>query len=337
VRLRCALAAALGAAVLAPAGADAHSIVRVIGGELSYQSIDAVSLNTLTVGPRGDEIRLYDPTVNGGTDPGPCRPGEVTNDANAWIVEVFCPAARVNRVRILLGEREDSARVDVAVPLTLLGGPGADTLSSGASPDVVSGDEGNDRLDAGPGNDIVDGGLGIDVIQGGDGDDRLISRDGLRDRVLCGPGGDRVEADTVDEVDSDCESVARVPTPPPIDAGDVDDGVPPRVAAGASTLQHVGRRWRVRVAATSSERGAISASGFLDVAGLRLPLKSDRRRVPVAGGGVVLTVRLSRSQQRACRRAFARGRRVFVRLGVVATDLAGRSAETQAPRITLVR
>ena len=310
MRLRCALAAALGAAVLAPAGADAHSIVRVIGGELSYQSIDAVSLNTLTVGPRGDEIRLYDPTVNGGTDPGPCRPGEVTNDANAWIVEVFCPAARVNRVRILLGEREDSARVDVAVPLTLLGGPGADTLSSGASPDVVSGDEGNDRL---------------------------ISRDGLRDRVLCGPGGDRVDADTVDEVDSDCESVARVPTPPPIDAGDVDDGVPPRVAAGASTLQHVGRRWRVRVAATSSERGALSASGFLDVAGLRLPLKSDRRRVPVAGGGVVLTVRLSRSQQRACRRAFARGRRVFVRLGVVATDLAGRSAETQAPRITLVR
>jgi len=91
------------------------------------------------------------------------------------------------------------------------------------------------------------------------------------------------------------------------------------------------------VLATSSEPGFAAASGFIDIAGLALPLKSDRKRIPVGGAGVTLTVRLSRSQMRQCRRAFKRRRRVSVRLGVVATDLAGHSAAVRAPRIRLRR
>jgi hypothetical protein len=331
------LALAVAAGAVAPASAAAHSIVRVTGGELSYQSLDATSLNSLRMQPSGNDIQIRDPTVDGGMDPGPCRPGEVTNDANAWIIEVFCPRSIVDRVRIDVGEREDAGTVSLSLPVTLLGGPGADTLSTGDGADNVGGGDGNDTVAGGAGNDAVDGGPGTDSLDGGPGDDRLTTRDGVADRVTCGEGADQVDADSVDELAGDCEGVQRTTVAPPADGVGGDDTVPPRVRAGGSTLQRIGRSGRVRVLATSSERGFVAASGFLDVAGLALPLRSDRRRVAVAGGGVRLTVKLSRRQMRACRRAFVRGRSVSVRLGVVATDLAGNSGVTRAPRIRLRR
>ena len=67
----------------------------------------------------------------------------------------------------------------------------------------------------------------------------------------------------------------------------------PRSAVGAPTLQRLGRARRVSVYATSSERGTLGASGFLDVAGLALPVKKvPRRRVRVGGGGAELTYTL---------------------------------------------
>ncbi len=116
----------------------------------------------------------------------------------------------------------------------------------------------------------------------------------------------------------------------------MDDGRPPQLAVGAPTLQRLGRSRKVRVYATSSEPGAISASGALEVAGLALPVKTiDRRRVRVGGGGVVLTYRLSGRHLREALRGLRRGKRVVVRLGVVATDLAGESSRRDAPPITL--
>jgi hypothetical protein len=128
---------------------------------------------------------------------------------------------------------------------------------------------------------------------------------------------------------------AAVAPPPEGEAG--DDSTAPVVRAGAATLQRVGRSARIRLAATSSERGRIAASGFLDLPGLALPLQSDRRRVTVAGAGVQLTVRLRGRQLRECRKALRRGRRVFVRMRVVATDAAGNSSAVAAPRIRLRR
>jgi hypothetical protein len=227
--------------------------------------------------------------------------------------------------------------VAVPVPVVLSGGAGADAVQTGAPADEVSGDEGNDRLAAGDGDDVLDGGLGIDVLDGGPGRDTLRTRDGEADTVRCGEDADSVDADTLDEVAADCEAVTRTLTPPPPDATSGDDRTPPVVDAGAATLQHVGRRPRLRIAATSSERGTLAASGFLDVGGISLPLKSDRRRVRVAGGGALLTIRLPARHRRQCRRAFARGRRVVARVRVVATDAAGNSAARAAPRIRLVR
>ena len=317
-----------------PAAAGAHSIVRVTGGELSYQSLDATSLNSLRIQPSGNEIQIRDPTVDGGMDPGPCRPGEVTNDANAWIIEVFCPRSIVDRARIDVGEREDTASVALPIPTTLLGGPGADNVSGGDAADNVGGGDGNDSVGGGAGNDAVDGGSGTDSLDGGPGDDKLGARDGSADRVTCGDGNDEVTADSFDDVAGDCESILRASVPASTDTL-ADDGKPPKVAAGGSTRQRIGRRGRIRVLATSSEPGFAAASGFIDIAGLALPLKSDRKRIAVGGAGVTLTVKLSRSQLRQARRALKRRRRVSVRLGVVATDLAGHSSAVRAPRIRL--
>jgi hypothetical protein len=56
----------------------------------------------------------------------------------------------------------------------------------------------------------------------------------------------------------------------------------------------------------------------------------------VAGGGAVLTYRITGRHWREATRALRRGRRVVLRLGVVGTDLAGLSTKRNAPAITLV-
>jgi hypothetical protein len=348
------LGAGIAICLALPAGAAAHSLVRVSGGELSYVAADATSLNSLDIHPSGGELDIRDPTVDGGMDPGPCRPGQLTNDANSWIIEVFCQTGGLNRVRVSLGDREDHANLSLALPVLLSGGFGTDTLSSGEGADTVSGDDGNDTLSGGGGNDQIAGGdgndrmaggsgddvlqagLGLDRLDGEDGNDDLRSRDGLTDSVTCGPGFDQVDADTVDEIsEGDCEAVTRVLTPPPPgDFSSGDDTKKPKVQAGGPIVQRLGRAARIRIAASSNERGTIAASGFLDAAGLSLPLISNRRRVNVAGGGVTLTVKLKGRELRVARRALRARRRVVARLTVVATDRAGNSAKR---RMRLIR
>jgi RTX calcium-binding nonapeptide repeat (4 copies) len=328
------IAAALAALAL-PASAGAHSVVRIGGDAVNYLSVDATSLNTLTGRMAGGRIELRDRTVDGGIDPGTCDPGEITPDANAWIIQVFCSRQRIARLNIDLGEREDSASISVPMPVTLLGGPGSDRLQLGPGDDRLQGDDGNDEVAGGGGDDVLDGGLGYDRLDGGDGGDRLVSADGLADRVLCGAGADRVEADTVDDVAGDCETIDRRPVVPPADAGaTLDDQTAPVVQAGGKIVQRLGRR-SVKVLATSSERGFLAASGFLNVGGISLPLQSDRRRVPVAGGGATLTVKLTSRHVRRARRALRRGGRPSIRMFAVATDLAGNSQRARAVRIRL--
>ena len=335
MRLAPALAAASALLALAPATAGAHSLVRIGGDTVRYQSADATSLNTLTVRMAGSRIDLSDRTVDGGIDPGTCDAGAISDDANSWIVQALCPRSGIATVHIDLGEREDKATIDVPLRVTLLGGPGSDVLRTGASADHVRGDAGNDDVAAGPGADLVEGGLGYDVLAGGDGDDLLRDADGLPDQIGCGAGNDRVEADTTDVVGADCEVVGRRLVVPPPDAGAPgDDRTAPRVEVGGPTRQRAGRR-RVRMLATSSERGFLAASGFLDVGGISLPLQSDRKRVTVAGGGVELRVRLSKRHLRLCRRAFRRGRKASIRMWAVGTDLAGNSRRARSIRIRL--
>ena len=318
---------------LVPGSAAGHSLVRPGGAVVSYLSADATSLNTLRVGVSGNRIEFRDETVDGGMDPGSCTPGDI--DGSGYIIQTFCPLGGVQRVRIDLGEREDSATVALPVAATVLGGPGADRVTSGGSADELSGGEGNDALDGGAGDDIVSGDQGVDTLAGGPGSDRIAARDGEADSVNCGDGADTVDADTVDRVAVDCENVAREFTAAPIVGA--EDGKPPRLEVGAPVLQRPGRSRVVRVYATSSERGAVSASGGLTIGGLTLPVKTiDRERIRVGGGGAMLTYRVRGRHWRETRRALSRGRKVTLRLGVVATDRAGLSTERKAPAIRLV-
>jgi hypothetical protein len=329
------------ACALTPAVAGAHSLVRPAGEVVSYLSEDATSLNDLRVRVTGGDVEFLDRTVDGGMDPGSCRPGEVTDDANLWIVQTFCPVAGVNALRIDLREREDKATIDVPFRATVLGGTGADTITTGSGPDILDGGEGNDVLAGRAGADQLIGGLGSDRLDAGDGDDEVDLRDGQADTVVCGPGGDRVQADQLDEPAPDCEAVTRSTVVPPPDAGDGGAGGPdlvaPKLDVGAPSLQRLRGGRTVRVMATSSERGTIAASGFLDVAGLSLPLTTVRGRVRVAGGGVELRMRFTARQLNEIRRVHRRRGRVVVRLGVVATDAAGNSTKRNAPRIRLQR
>jgi Thrombospondin type 3 repeat len=299
---------------------------------VSYTSADATSLNTLRVGVSGNRIEFRDDGVYGGMDPGGCTPGDV--DRSGYVVQTFCPLGGVQRVRVDLGEREDTVTVSVPVATSVLGGSGADMLSAGPAGDELSGGEGNDTADGGGGGDVLAGDEGVDTLAGGGGADRIVARDGEADDVACGEGDDTVDADTFDRVAGDCESVARTFVPAP--AAGADDGRPPRLEVGALTLQRPGRSHPVRVYATSSERGTVSASGALQVAGLTLPVKTiKRQRIQVGGGGAVLTYRLRGRHWRAARRALRRGRRVVLKLDVVATDRSGRSTRRSAPAIRL--
>ena len=84
-----------------------------------------------------------------------------------------------------------------------------DTLRGLGGGDTILGLAGDDLLDGGAGNDTLVGGKGRDLLYGRTGDDVLSVRDGVRDRVSCGSGRDRVVADQLDVVSRDCERVVR--------------------------------------------------------------------------------------------------------------------------------
>ena len=274
-----------------------------------------------------------DERVDGGMDPGTCTPGDI--DAQGYIIQTHCALDGVRRVRIDLGDREDRATVALAIPVTLLGGTGADDVTGGSAADEVGGGEGDDRLAGGAGDDVLAGDGGADAIDGGGGNDRIAARDGVADTIACGPGDDVVEADDADAVAADCERVSRVTTAP---AGNVtDDGRPPVVDAGSLTVQRITSRRVVRVYATTSEAGTLGASGALEATGLTLPIKRVApKRIAVAGGGAPLDYRLTGRHWRLARKAFARDKKVRLRLAVVATDRVGRSTLRELPAITLV-
>ena len=330
--------AAVAALAAAPAAAGAHAIIRPAGDVITFTSPDATSKNTLTLRSAGAQIEFHDPTVDGGIDPGDCTPGELSPPGifGEVVIQAFCPAAGVQAVRVDLGEREDTATASLAIPVVVSGGPGADRLSGGSGADALSGDAGDDIVSGGDGPDVLTGGLGVDDVSGDAGDDDIRVRDGIRDVVRCGAGTDAVDADTLDEIDADCEAPTRTYTPAPGPATS-SDRTAPRVRADAPARQRIARTRRIRVFARSTETGSIAASGTLSIAGLRVPLKVVRRSVRTANQRLALTVTLTQLHWHQARRALRRGRSVTARLSVVATDRAGNSRQAGAVTIRFVR
>lgn len=79
-------------------------------------------------------------------------------------------------------------------------------VASGPGNDVVVGSDVANVLDGGAGGDRLEGRGGVDTYFGGTGADALFTRDGLHERVECGPETDAGEADTIDVL-VDCEGV----------------------------------------------------------------------------------------------------------------------------------
>jgi Ca2+-binding RTX toxin-like protein len=90
------------------------------------------------------------------------------------------------------GDDVIDARNEAALPLTVLGGDGDDTLLGTAN---------HDDLEGQGGNDYVEGYGGNDTIKGGDGDDQLLGDDGI-DTITGDAGNDQItggaDSDTLD-------------------------------------------------------------------------------------------------------------------------------------------
>ena len=91
----------------------------------------------------------------------------------------------------------------------IVGTAGADRLNGTPQPDELYGLGGRDRIDGRAASDLIDGGAGRDRLFGGSGADRLVSSGDLRkDAVTCGTGRDLVNADLLDSVAANCETVS---------------------------------------------------------------------------------------------------------------------------------
>lgn len=125
-----------------------------------------------------------------------------------------CRSNDLALVFMALGNGDD--RGSFKGPMSVSGGAGRDALSGGGGGQELDGGPGPDEIYGGAGNDhlntidyVPDLGSadGVDLLDGGDGDDTIDSRDGLRDEIRCGPGNDRLLADSADPTPADCETV----------------------------------------------------------------------------------------------------------------------------------
>jgi Ca2+-binding RTX toxin-like protein len=96
--------------------------------------------------------------------------------------------------------------------LILAGGGGKDRLTATPEGGVIHGGEGRDTITGGPGPDNITGGEGRDLIRAGKGRDIIRAIDGTRDRILCGPGFDKVKVDSIDKFKG-CERLIVVKGP----------------------------------------------------------------------------------------------------------------------------
>jgi hypothetical protein len=362
--VRRALLLALLGALWAAAPASGHSVMKVEGGVVHYTANDDVSLNDLTVtfatNPTSgrDAIRFRDPRADGGITASDCDPGELDSSGN--IIEMYCPRAGIASIRVDVGEAQDRVTAQIPLPALVLGGEGADTLTTGDANDILNGGGGNDTLRSAGGNDqligehgddtlageagddTLHGGGGTDGAEAGAGNDDLRLRDGVVDRGLCAEGDDRVQSDPDDQLDA-CEAVdspggsTPPPAPPGPGGGPARDTAAPRVRAGGSTLQRVGRSGRITVLATASEASEVVAAGYVAIGDRRFRLRSARANVTVGGGGVRLRPSLTPRAARTLWRLLRGRRRAVARVSVVATDAAGNSAAARLPPILLRR
>ena len=89
--------------------------------------------------------------------------------------------------------------------------------------------------------------------------------------------------------------------------------------------------------ATSSEKGLVQVTGFLEAGGINARLKPVRATVSVGGGGVELTLKLSRRYAKMIRRDLSHHRAPRIRLTVTSVDESGNTSAGRHLTIRLRR
>jgi chitinase len=105
-------------------------------------------------------------------------------------------------------------------------------LAAAVSAAIVTGTAGNDSLRGTPKNDRLYGKAGSDRLYGLGGDDLLVGGPGA-DLLDCGPGQDVAQADALDKVNRNCETVKGLPKPP---AASIADATVVEGASGTAVL-----------------------------------------------------------------------------------------------------
>jgi hypothetical protein len=147
-------------ATVARAETTSYTVVLAGGAELSMIHI------WLTPDGRSYVIDSAAPLEVGGT---------VCEHSAGNPTELVCQAPLVAGFEVNAGTGDDSVIVSnaVAIPVTMRGGAGDDTLVGGGGADKLLGGEGGDRLVGRGGGDLIFGGPGNDSIYGGSGEDTL--------------------------------------------------------------------------------------------------------------------------------------------------------------------
>jgi hypothetical protein len=324
------LAAVLTVAAAPAASAQAASTVSVEGDVLLVVAAPGES-NRVSVHPypsdeSPQDYEVGDDSVGATAGPG-CRAG--TDRSGSPVV---CLAAGVQRIVVRLGDGDDRVYwfgYSSPIPLELYGEAGRDDVSSAAvsAPGtLVDGGEGDDQLRGtadiargGPGNDgivgarLLEGGEGDDTLSksssdgapgrldAGPGDDRLQSRDGHLDELLCGDGRDVVvRADDSERPDASCESgqgVARVVTPR-VTVFELPKG---RTRPGRDGRLAVWMKCSVPDCAVTVQIRAAGDAGTENFVRFR-PRQAPIRRLVVGTKAKLVRLRLSRAQRRGLRR-----------------------------------
>jgi RTX calcium-binding nonapeptide repeat (4 copies) len=176
--------AALGALLLAPAGAGAFVVSRVENGHLVARSDGGSDIVKVSC---GTDLLVNVNGLEPSTGPTPC--------------------SAIRRVRVLGFGGADTINVSRVGPRNgfsnraLRHGHAVQALG-GASDDRITGSRLSDLLAGGAGNDVLRGRDGADLLRGGSGGDRLLGGSG-GDRLLGGPGQDFLRGGRGNDVEID--------------------------------------------------------------------------------------------------------------------------------------
>jgi Ca2+-binding RTX toxin-like protein len=191
---------------------SAHGTVAIAGGGVTYRPTASycndpgATPDTFTYALNGGSSASVAVTVQCPPPPRTCEhPGTLPFTVGTPGADVLVGTAGRD---VLSGRGGDDCLFGRSNDDRMSGGTGADLLYGASGDDRLSGNAGNDALRGGNGNDTISPGAGKDMVAGQGGNDTITARDGTRDKIDCGAGRDKVNADHRDTV-THCEYVTR--------------------------------------------------------------------------------------------------------------------------------